>query len=278
MTTTKRPLLLAAVADLHCRADHGGRFRTLVGAANGQELDALLLCGDLTDHGTPEEARTLAESLQEVRAPKLAVLGNHDHDSGKGEEVSAILRGAGVHVLDGDRFVLPGGVIGIAGVKGFCGGFDRNALQSFGEGPIKAFVHEAVNEALKLEAALQMLEGVVQIKIALTHYAPVTGTCAGERTELFPFLGSSRLARPLDHYGVTAAFHGHAHSGSPEGRTLGGVPVYNVALPLLRRVDDDRRLLLLELPGPAAGEAIHSSSPGPITQATLPPSQPGERG
>ncbi len=250
MTTQKSRVRLAAVGDLHCRTDMPGRYRTLVSAVNEQECDLLLLCGDLTDHGVPDEARTLADILQEVRAPKVAVLGNHDCEAGKPEEVAQILRTSGVHVLDGDRFVLPGGVVGVAGVKGFCGGFERNSLQSFGERILKAFVHEAVNEALKLESALAILEREVAIKIAITHYAPIPGTCHGERPEIQAFLGSSRLSRPIDHYEATVAFHGHAHSGSIEGRTAGGVPVYNVALPVLRRRDGAGRVFLLDVPVP----------------------------
>jgi Icc-related predicted phosphoesterase len=240
---------LAAVGDLHCRVDVPGAYRNLVAAVNEEGCDALLLTGDLTDHGAPDEARRLADALREVKAPMVAVLGNHDFESGKAVEVVAILRDAAIHVLDGDRFLLAGGQVGIAGVKGFAGGFDRSILQSFGEEAIKLFVQEALKEALKLEAAFAQIDEC-DVRIALLHYAPIRATCEGERPEIVPFLGSSRLAEPIEHYEATICFHGHAHHGTIEGKTAGGTPVYNVSLPLLRREGADRRVLIVELPLP----------------------------
>jgi Icc-related predicted phosphoesterase len=221
---------LAAVADLHCRHDQRGRFRELVRAING-EAEGLLLGGDLTDHGTLAEAETLAEALALLRVPCAAVLGNHDFEGGVVKEVVQLLTDANVEVLDGDHAVFDGR-LGVAGVKGFAGGFEGRMLQAFGEPAMKAFVQEAVNESLKLEAALAQLD--LPKKVVLLHYAPITVTLDGENPELFPYLGSSRLAAPCDAFGAQAVFHGHAHHGKPEGRTPRGIPVYNVATPVLK--------------------------------------------
>ncbi|AKU90209.1 metallophosphoesterase family protein [Vulgatibacter incomptus] len=240
-----KAIRLAAVGDLHCRVGRHGHYRKLVDDVNAEGCDALLLCGDLTDHGTIDEARALVDELSRVRPPMIGVLGNHDHDSGKADEVTEILKEGGIFILDGDHYELKGHAVGFAGTKGFAGGFDRASLQGFGEETIKAFVYETVREALKLEAALLQVDAPV--KVAITHYAPIRGTCEGENAEIMPFLGSSRLADAIDTYAATAAFHGHAHYGSGEGRTLGGIPVYNVASPVLRKADPERRVRIVEL-------------------------------
>ena len=189
-----------------------------------------MLCGDITDYGLPEEARLVATALQQtVKIPVVAVLGNHDFESGHQDEVTKILVDVGVVVLDGDAQDVAG--VGFAGVKGFAGGFGPRALAPWGEPSIKSFVHEAVNEALKLEAALARLRAPQ--RVAVLHYAPILGTVSGEPPEIYPFLGSSRLEDPLNRYPVSAVLHGHAHRGSLEGRTREGAPVYNVAMPLL---------------------------------------------
>lgn len=227
---------LAAIADLHCSrlpADLLARYLTGI----GDGADALLLCGDLTDRGQEDEARALAQALRTaVRIPILAVLGNHDYEAGKPDAVKAILTDAGVHVLDGEAIEIGG--VGFAGVKGFGGGFGPRALQPWGEELMKRFVHEAVEEALRLESALAKLR-TSQV-VALLHYAPVEDTVKGEPPEIYPFLGSSRLEDPLTRHPVTAVFHGHAHHGAPEGRTRNDAPVYNVAIPLLQRAFPDR--------------------------------------
>jgi len=236
---------LAAVADLHCpRNPPETLSRFLEPVADAAEV--LLLCGDLTDRGLEEEARALARVLTTtVKIPILAVLGNHDYDAGRPEAVTTILMDAGVRVLDGDSVELRG--VGFVGVKGFAGGFGPRALQPWGEAAIKAFVREAVDEALKLESALAKL--TVEQKVALLHYSPIEGTTKGEAPEILPFLGSSRLEEPLTRYSVSAVMHGHAHHGSPDGRTRGDVPVYNVALPVLQRVFPDRPpFRVIELP------------------------------
>jgi Icc-related predicted phosphoesterase len=231
MTTAKAVVRLAALGDLHYPKSPPEILQPLFAHINAQ-ADVLLLCGDLTDYGRPEEAQGLARSLAaQVKIPTLGVLGNHDFESDAASEVEKILREAGIIMLDGEMCEVHG--IGFAGVKGFAGGFGQYALQPWGEAAIKHFVHEAVHEALKLESALAKLH--TPQRIALLHYSPIQATVQGEAPELFPFLGSSRLEEPLNRYGVTAIFHGHAHQGSPEGYTTGGIPVYNVAMPLLQK-------------------------------------------
>ncbi|MBC5766340.1 metallophosphoesterase family protein [Ramlibacter albus] len=220
----------AAVGDLHVNKDAAGTLRAFFAQA-ASDVDALLLCGDLTDYGTAEEAKVLVDELALVKVPVVAVLGNHDYESGTPEVVVDALTHAGVKVLDGEAVEIEG--VGIAGAKGFAGGFGRGSLGAWGEPAIKMFVQEALNEAMKLESALAKLR--TRRKIALLHYSPIAGTVEGEPVDIFPFLGSSRLEEPLLRYPVDAIFHGHAHRGTMEGKTISGVPVYNVAKPLLAR-------------------------------------------
>ena len=234
--TPKEIIRVAAVGDVHCGKSSQGilqpMFQQVAAAA-----DVLLLCGDVTDYGLPEEARVLAKEITTaLTIPIVAVLGNHDFESGKQDEVGDILRDVGVHLLDGEGCEIHG--VGFAGIKGFIGGFGQRALQPWGEPQIKNLVRETVDEALKLESALARLR--TPQRIAIIHYAPVEATVKGEPPEIFPFLGSSRLEEPLNRYPVAAVFHGHAHRGSLEGRTAGDSPVYNVAMPLLRDAFPDR--------------------------------------
>lgn len=234
---------IAAVGDFHYQAGHRSDLIRILKEAE-EEADVLAVPGDLTTHGEPEQVRELAQILSgEIEIPVVVVLGNHDHESGRGEEAATILGDEGVHVLESGPVVIDG--VGFAGVKGFCGGFGRGALAAFGEDLVKAFVQEALDEALELENALRAMEA--DVKVVLLHYAPVQGTVEGEPEIIWPFLGSSRLAPPLDEYGVDVCFHGHAHTGASEGRTQGGVPVYNVALPLLER--EGRRFRIWEAAG-----------------------------
>jgi Icc-related predicted phosphoesterase len=248
MTKTPGTIRIAAVADLHFgHAGAGPPLRSMFEQL-AERADVLALCGDLTDRGDPDEARALARALSSVTIPTVAVLGNHDHELGKVAEVSQILSDAGVRVLDGEACEIHG--VGFAGVKGFAGGFGRGALGPWGEEIIKRFVHEALDEALKLETALSRLR--TERRVVLLHYSPIEGTVEGEPREIFPYLGSSRLEEPLTRYPVDAVFHGHAHHGSPEGRTMGNVPVYNVSIALLRRLYPDQppfRILELALDG-----------------------------
>lgn len=245
MTTPQASMRLAAVGDLHYPKISPETLQGLVAQASAQ-ADVLLLCGDLTDYGRPEEARLLAKALTTyAQLPLLGVLGNHDYQSGQPEEVRQILCDAGIIMLDGEAYEIHG--VGFVGVKGFAGGFGQYALQPWGEETTKRFVHEAVDDALKLESALARLR--TPQRIALLHYAPIRDTVAGEALEIFPFLGSSRLEEPLNRYEVTAVFHGHAHHGCLEGRTTGGIPVYNVAAPLLYKTFPDQPLFrIVEIP------------------------------
>jgi Icc-related predicted phosphoesterase len=219
---------IAAIADIHCTLASRGVFEALFSVASAA-ADAIALAGDLTDYGLAEEAQVLAGELAAVSVPVIAVLGNHDHESGMHEAVSEVLADAGVHMLDGDAVEIDG--VGFAGTKGFAGGFGRAALSAWGEAPIKAFVAAAIDEAVKLESALAQLR--TERRVALLHYSPIRRTVEGEPPELFAWLGSSRLEDPIDRYGASMVLHGHAHTGALEGRTQGGVPVYNVARSLL---------------------------------------------
>lgn len=235
---------LAAAADIHCTKKQADSSRGLL-AAMAHGADILLLGGDLCDTGLPEEAEILAREIALLKVPVVAVLGNHDYEAGKAPEIVEILSGAGINVLDGRSCEIYG--VGIAGVKGFAGGFDERALQPWGERIIKAFVHEAVEEALKLESALAGLR--TAHRIALLHYSPIVDTVRGEPPEIFPFLGSSRLEDSLNRYHVAAVFHGHAHRGSPEGVTKTGVPVFNVAKAVLQNMPGASPFKIFEIDG-----------------------------
>lgn len=238
----------AIVGDIHATKDSAGTLRAFFSQAS-EASDALLLCGDLTDYGTAEEAKVLADELVAVKVPIVAILGNHDYESGTPGIVSETLTRAGVRVLDGEACEIEG--VGIAGAKGFAGGFGRGSLGAWGEPATKLFVQETLNEAMKLESALAKLR--TPRRIALLHYSPIAGTLQGEPPEIFAFLGSSRLEEPLLRYPVDAVFHGHAHRGALEGKTINGVPVYNVAKPLLQRSRPDQPAFrLFELPREAA--------------------------
>jgi Icc-related predicted phosphoesterase len=221
---------VAAVGDLHCTKASAGSFAPWLETVNGR-ADVLLLCGDLTDYGLPEEAHVLAKELAVVRIPVLAVLGNHDYESDKRAEVCHLLTEAGVRVLSGESSVI--GDTGFVGTKGFMGGFGSGTLGFWGEPTTKRFAQEAVDEALLLESGLARLRS--PRRVAFMHYSPVQATVEGEPLAIHAFLGCSRLEEPLLRYPVDVVFHGHAHRGQLEGRTRAGVPVYNVALPLLRR-------------------------------------------
>jgi Icc-related predicted phosphoesterase len=234
---------IAAVGDLHCRAD---TRKNIAQALEGvdREAELLLLAGDLTDHGTVEEAAWLADELSRFTIEKVAVLGNHDYEAGREAEVRDVLVKSGVTILDGEPWKR-GDEVGVAGVKGFAGGFEHAQLQRFGEVPLKQFVDACIVEELKLENALFQLR--TRVIVALLHYSPCRSTIEGEPLEIFPFLGATRLANPLDQLRPVAAFHGHAHRGTLRGATRGGVPVYNVALPVLKRLEKPLGYFTLEV-------------------------------
>jgi Icc-related predicted phosphoesterase len=225
---------IAALGDLHVGDAVPEELRRIFSEVN-ERADVLVLCGDLTDHGAVPEAEVLAEALAACRLPKIAVLGNHDFESGPQPDFVPVLKRSGLNVLGTEPWVLDG--VGFVGAKGFAGGFGRFALQPWGEAAVKQFVQDAVNESVILERGLARLktEHGVERAVAVLHYAPIRETVEGEASEVFPFLGSSRLVDPLDRFGVAVILHAHAHHGAPEGRTPQGIAVYNVSLPVLRR-------------------------------------------
>ena len=226
------PLRLAATSDLHYSKHSKGQAQELFVAAS-KAADVLLICGDLTDYGLAEEAQILAEDIRRhVTIPVLAVLGNHDFESGHVTEVREAMESAGVTMLDGECTEIGG--VGFAGVPGFGGGFGPRMLNAWGEPVIKAFVQEAIDHAMRLEQALARLH--TEHRVVLLHYAPIRETVDGENLEIVPFLGSSRLEGPLNRFAVTVAFHGHAHGGAAEGFTTTRVPVFNVSMQVLERV------------------------------------------
>lgn len=218
-------LRVAALADLHVREDRTSSYRDLFAEISGR-ADVLVLCGDLTDLGTPREAELLAEDLRACAIPVVGVLGNHDYQSDHAEDVKRILKAAGLRLLNGQSCEIGG--VAFVGVKGFIGGFGPRMLASFGEASVKSLVAESLNEAMQLENAMRKVQG--ERALVVLHYAPVVDTIEGEPREIFPFLGCSRLAETIDRFKVSAVVHGHAHRGRYEGRTPRGTPVYNVAL------------------------------------------------
>ena len=225
---------IAALGDTHVGTDSAGRLRRqLDGVA--EQADLLLLAGDLTHRGRPEEAKVVAEDLRDLGIPVVAVLGNHDYHTDEQEAVTEALAAAGVRVLEGDGVVLEvrGRRVGVAGTKGFGGGFPGRSGSDFGEPEMKAFIRHSKELAARLERALAALAGAADLRVALTHYAPVADTLEGEPLEIYPFLGSYFLAEAIDRAGADLALHGHAHRGTHAGATPGGVPVRNVALPVI---------------------------------------------
>ena len=218
-------MTVAAIGDLHVTEDSVAPYRELF-AEISRGADVLVLCGDLTNFGKTSEAEILAEDIRSCTIPVLGVLGNHDYECGQPENVAKILHEGGMTVLDEQAVEIDG--VGFAGVKGFMGGFGRGELAPFGEPIAKAFVDEVMNEARKLENGLRTLR--TERSVAVLHYSPVVETLEGEPLEIFQYLGSARLADAIDRFDhVKAVVHGHAHHGRYEGRTMRGVPVYNVA-------------------------------------------------
>ena len=235
----KRTLRIAATADLHYGKHSRGTLHEAF-AEISRAADLLLFCGDLTDYGLPEEAQELVADIRAaVRIPMLAVLGNHDFESGQSELVCKVLDEAGVNVLNGEAIEIAG--VGFAGVAGFGGGFGRRMLNAWGEPLIKQFVQESISHAVRLEQALTKLQ--TEKKVAVLHYSPIRGTLEGEDPEIFAFLGSSRLEEPINRFRVSAVFHGHAHNGVLDGATATGIPVHNVSAPALRKTGKPYRIV-----------------------------------
>lgn len=226
---------IAATADLHYTPQSYDSVREPMARVR-DEADLLVIAGDLTNYGKPEEMRSLLNALVRLRIPIVAVLGNHDYESGQEQELIKMMTDAGIKVLDGSSYERDG--VGFAGTKGFIGGFGRGLLTSFGEREVKAFVQASLDETMRLERAASMLR--TPKTVIVTHYAPIAETIQGEPAEIWPFLGSSRLAEVIDRHQAALALHGHAHHGRPAGTTKGGVPVRNVALSLILAQDPSR--------------------------------------
>jgi Icc-related predicted phosphoesterase len=237
---------IAAVGDVHVDSDVLGRFRPAL-----EELpdraDVLLVAGDLTRHGTVEEARCFATEFGGLGVPVVTVLGNHDHQSDQQSRIIDLLTASDITVLEGDATVLElhGKRLGIAGVKGFGGGFAGACASNFGEREMKDFVNTTEVIAERLQDALLSVEA--DALVALTHYAPVPDTLLGEPLEIYAFLGCYQLGRAIDAAPTTLALHGHAHHGSERGRTPGGVPVRNVAHPVIKQAYNVYQLLSEEV-------------------------------
>jgi Icc-related predicted phosphoesterase len=219
---------IAATADIHFSPQSYDRIREPLSHVR-DEADLLIIAGDLTNYGKPDEMHSLLNALVRLRVPIVAVLGNHDYESGQEQELIKMMSTEGIKVLDGSSYERDG--IGFAGTKGFLGGFGRGVLTAFGEREVKAFVQASIDETMKLERALSMMRA--EKTVIVTHYAPVAETVRGEPVEIWPYLGSSRLAEVIDRHGASLAVHGHAHHGNLDGKTTAGVPVHNVALSLL---------------------------------------------
>jgi len=225
MSESNGTITVAAIGDLHVTETSNHPYSALFMEIS-EKADVLVLCGDLTNFGKTREAEILAEDLRNCTIPVVGVLGNHDHECGQPEKVAEILCQAGMKILDDQAVVIDG--VGFAGTKGFIGGFGRGELAPFGESEIKAFVDIAAHEARKLENALRTLR--TERSVAVLHYSPIAQTLEGEPIEIFPYLGSARLADAIDRFDhVRAVVHGHAHKGAYEGRTVKGTPVYNCA-------------------------------------------------
>ncbi len=216
---------ILAIGDIHCRLDTTDLVQKLIGEL-GHDFDVMLLAGDLTDNGLVEEAEVLMTQLKGYSMPVITILGNHDHEKGKAEQITNVVREAGHIVLDGTGCEV--GNVGFVGTKGFCGGFDENLVAPFGESALKTFIRTSIDEALRLENAISKLINC-EHKVVLLHYSPIKATLIGEPTEIFPFLGTSWLADAVDRRGADVILHGHAHHGSPFGRTRGNIPVHNVS-------------------------------------------------
>src|ERR1700756_283165 len=220
---------IAATADLHCSAQNYSVIQEQFAKVRDQ-ADLLVLAGDRTNYGQASEMESLLNALVRLRLPTVAVLGNHDYESGQEAELQRMMASAGIKVLDGTGYERDG--VGFAGTKGFVGGFGRGVLTAFGEPEIKQFVQASIDETLKLERAMAQLR--TPKRVVVIHYSPIVATVQGEAAEIFPFLGTSRLAEVIDRHGADLVLHGHAHHGQLEGKTTGGSPVYNVAITLLQ--------------------------------------------
>lgn len=240
---------VAAISDIHVKETSTGKYRQLFSDIN-EKADILLLCGDLTDLGLIREAEILLEDLLVCKIPIVAVLGNHDYESDNQQKIHEMFTSQKIRVLDGTEFVFEknGKKIGFTGVKGFGGGFNPYMWGRFGEKEQKEFYDAIAQEVQHLELGLGKLQSLeLDHRFVLLHFAPIRTTVEGDIIEMFPFLGSSRLEEVIDRYEESTVIHGHSHHGKPEGKTLRGFPVYNVAYPIMEKLNPKAPYLLLEV-------------------------------
>jgi Icc-related predicted phosphoesterase len=233
---------IAATADLHFSPSNQAALREQLSNVR-DDADVLVLAGDLTNYGQPSEMEPLLNTLVRLRVPTIAVLGNHDYESGREQELMQMMTAGGIKMLDGSAYERDG--VGFAGTKGFVGGFGRGVLTAFGESEIKVFVRASIDEALKLERGLSQLR--TKKRVVVLHYSPIAETVKGEFPEIIPFLGTSRLAEVIDRHGADLVVHGHAHNGTLDGQTLAGVPVHNVAITLLQKQQSSAAFRLFDV-------------------------------
>ncbi|HVM94117.1 MAG TPA: metallophosphoesterase [Terriglobales bacterium] len=233
---------IAATADLHFVPSSHSAVLDQLGRVR-DEADVLVVAGDLTNYGQPDEMEPLLNALVRLRVPIVAVLGNHDYECGKEKELTQMMTSGGIKVLDGTGYERDG--VGFAGTKGFVGGFGRGVLTAFGEPEIKTFVKATIDETLKLERGMSQLRAGK--RVVVLHYSPIAATVVGENPEIFPFLGTSRLAEVIDRHGADLVVHGHAHHGTCDGKTSGGIPVHNVAISLLQAQQPSRAFRVFDL-------------------------------
>ena len=233
---------IAATADLHFTPQTYSVLQEQLGKVR-DEADLLILAGDLTNYGKTSEIKPLIDALIRLQVPIVVVLGNHDYESGEEAEIISMLTAAGIKVLDGSGFEKDN--VGFAGTKGFVGGFGRGMLTAFGEPEIKAFVRASIDESLKLERAMSQLRTTK--RVVVLHYSPILETVSGEAPEIYPFMGTSRLAEVIDRHGADLVVHGHVHHGKLDGKTMGGVPVHNVAITLLQNSQPSRVYRVFEI-------------------------------
>ena len=247
-----RPVRIAAVGDVHCREAQRAEIAAAVAAVAG-DVDLILLAGDLTTHGEPEQAQILADACRPLETPVLAVLGNHDWHVNRPDDVAEVLRDAGIVVLERDHAIveIDGVEVGVAGLKGFVGGFDGFRIPDFGEPLLRALHDDTSADVDALDASLREI-ALCALRIVLLHYAPVEATLEGEPREIWAMLGSDRLAAPIAEHRPHIVLHGHAHAGTFAG-AIGDVPVYNVSAPVI-----GRDFCVFELSGAgAASAAVH---------------------
>lgn len=243
MTNPTKKVRIAALADIHVTERSHTKYQNIFREISSN-ADVMVLCGDLTDHGLATEAEILRDELQACTIPKVAVLGNHDFENNQDKQIKQILRAGNLILLEDEEYIYE--AVGFAGVKGFGGGFGRHMVGAFGEHAMKDFVEETIREVEKLENGLNKIDHAEK-KVVLMHYSPIPTTLQGEPPEIYPFLGCSRFEEVINRYDVSVVFHGHAHYGSPEGKTSTNIPVYNVAYSLLENQKEPLQYKLVTL-------------------------------